>query len=1149
MKNQVTKRVSQPLVLAFTLVLAMLAFAATPAFASGPRWKVELSSAPRNLAPGSEGAVSVIASNVGREPVRVLAPSSPVKLDIHLPAGLSAVGLAEEPHVGYLDRLGLENGSFVDNNMSCNIVSSSLVQCEWAGERDLPLHEAIELHLLVDVAANAQSGEEDEVTVEGGDTPAVAARSALVVSNEPTPFGVERYELTPENEDGTLDTQAGSHPYSLTSTIDFNSTLGHNKRGSMLPSTPALTRDLHFKLPAGLVGNPTPFPQCTEEQFDTGGNNGTNVCPPEAAVGVASVSLNDPGEKEAFTVLVPLFNVTPGPGEPARFGFRIENDPVFLDTSVRTGGDYGVTVNIENTNQLTDYISSRVTFWGVPGAPSHDAERGWGCINLELSASGLPCSKLELPQQPLLTLPTSCTGPLETSVEGNSWPTTSDPTGLTLPTAKSLMESLDGCNRLGFEPQIKVAPDIESGSSPSGLNVDVHVPQEGQLNPVGNADSNIKDIAVTLPEGVSINPAGADGLEACSEPEIGYLPGESTPPGELHFTSGLPAPKGAPAEPFCPDASKIGTAKITTPLLPHALEGAVYLADQNANPFGSLVASYIVAEDPVSGVLLKLPGEVSLNQQTGQITATFLDNPQDPLEDAELHFFGGERAPLATPAHCGTYTTNATFTPWSGNPATTSQSSFDIKTGPNGSPCPGASLPFSPSLAAGMTNVQAGAFSPFTMTVTREDGQQSIQSLQLHMPPGLSGILSGLELCGEAQANAGTCGPGSLIGETIISVGLGNDPYSVTGGKVYITGPYEGAPFGLSIVNPAVAGPFNLGKVIVRGRIEVNPLTAALTFTTNTPQQGYAIPPSIDGIPLQIKHVNFTTTRPGFTFNPTSCNQLGITGSVGSVEGASANVSVPFQVTNCATLKFAPKFSASTSGKTSKADGASLKVKLTYPNGQQGTEANIRSVKVDLPKQLPSRLTTLQKACTAAQFAANPAGCPAASVVGHAKAITPLIPVPLEGPAYFVSHGGEAFPSLIVVLQGYGVTADLVGSTFISKAGITSSTFKTVPDVPVGSFELTLPEGQYSALGTNKNLCTQKLAMPTAFVAQNGAEIHQSTPVTVTGCAKAKTLTRPQKLAAALKACHKQPKGKRARCETQARKRYGAVKRGAKKKK
>ena len=253
---------------------------------------------------------------------------------------------------------------------------------------------------------------------------------------------------------------------------------------------------------------------------------------------------------------------------------------------------------------------------------------------------------------------------------------------------------------------------------------------------------------------------------------------------------------------------------------------------------------------------------------------------------------------------------------------------------------------------------------------------------------------------------------------------------------------------------------------------------------------------------------------------------------------------MPFQATNCAVLKFAPKFAVSTQGKTSKAHGASLTVKLTYPSEPQGSEANIKQVKVELPKQLPSRLTTLQKACTNAQFEANPAGCPAASVIGHAKAITPILPVPLEGPAIFVSHGGEAFPSLEIVLQGYGVKVDLVGTTFISKSGITSSTFKTVPDVPVGSFELTLPEGPYSALAANGNLCTSKLTMPTEFLAQNGAKINQNTPIGITGCAKTKkTLTRAQKLAAALKACRKKAKGKkRTACDVKARKRYGPVK-------
>ena len=447
---------------------------------------------------------------------------------------------------------------------------------------------------------------------------------------------------------------------------------------------------------------------------------------------------------------------------------------------------------------------------------------------------------------------------------------------------------------------------------------------------------------------------------------------------------------------------------------------------------------------------------------------------------------------------------------------------------------------------------------PADTTISREDGQQNLQSVQLHYPPGLSGLLSGVPLCSEAQANAGTCGPGSLIGETIVSVGLGGDPFTVTGGKVYLTGPKNGqalpgqhgcAPFGLSIVNPAKAGPFDLQEgrpVVVRAKVEVDPHTAALTITTNR-RLSYAIPTIVEGIPLQIKHVNVLVNRPGFTFNPTSCAKMAITGAIDSAEGSSLPVSVPFQVTNCANLKFAPKFAVSTSGKTSKADGASLTAKLSEPNAPQGTEANLAKVKVDLPKTLPSRLTTLQKACTNAQFEANPAGCPAASKIGYATVTTPLLPVPLTGPAIFVSHGGEAFPSLTIVLQGYGVTVDLVGSTFISRAGVTSTTFKTVPDTPFDTFELTLPEGRYSALAVNLpasakySLCGQKLSMPTAFVAQNGAEIHGTTPIGVTGCAKAKALTRAQKLKVALKACRKKGKSKGAGCERAARRKYGPV--------
>jgi hypothetical protein len=308
----------------------------------------------------------------------------------------------------------------------------------------------------------------------------------------------------------------------------------------------------------------------------------------------------------------------------------------------------------------------------------------------------------------------------------------------------------------------------------------------------------------------------------------------------------------------------------------------------------------------------------------------------------------------------------------------------------------------------------------------------------------------------------------------------------------------------------------------------------------------------LQGIVTHVRDIRVYIERPGnapFTLNPTSCDPMAIASTLSSPGGASATVASPFQAASCASLKFAPKFAVSTSAKTSKANGASLHVALTYPSAPQGTYANIAKVKVELPKQLPSRLTTLQKACTSAQFEANPAGCPGPSVIGTAKAVVPNIPEPLVGPVYFVSHGGEAFPSLEVVLQGYGVKVVLVGSTFISKAGITSSTFKTVPDNPVSSFELTLPEGKYSALAANGNLCAEKLTMPSDFTAQNGMEADYKTPISVAGCAKAKVLTRAQKLKAALKACKKdRSKAMRAKCEKAARKKYGPAKTKTKKK-
>ncbi len=1019
----------------------------------------------------SDGQIVVTAANMGD--VDLSGSPTPVTIADKLPPGLRALSVEGK-------------GEFISfTQLECSLAS---VSCTYSGIT--PPYEELQMIVQVGLEPGAHSGEVNEALAGGGNAVPVKVGRPIAVGSMPVSFGAENYELTPEEEGGTLAEQAGSHPFQLTTTLALNQKGFYSLYpGYTKAESPALVKDLQFKLPPGLIGNPTPFPQCTLAQF-LSGQNFINECPDDTAIGVASVMIEVPGIFPVSTVAVPLFNLTPSVGEPARFGFSALGVPVYLDTSLRTGGDYGVTVTVQNITQTATFLGSRVTVWGVPGDPRHDSARGWSCISGGIwQEGGFPqppkCAPLDqhLPP-PLLEMPTSCTGPLQTSLEADSWRAEGS-FGVYGPNVA--LPSLDGCNASPFTPSLSVVPDGEAGSTPTGLTVKVHVPQEVSLDPEGLSESDVKNTTVALPMGVALNPAAADGLQSCTD-----VAEAGRPEGEI----GL----GEDAVSSCPEAAKVGTVKIKTPLLPNPIEGFAYLAAQNANPFGSLVALYVVAQDPVSGTLVKLAGEVVPNEVTGQLVSTFKNTPQLPFEDFELHFFGGDRAPLTTPALCGDYTTTSSIEGWSGNPPSRPSSTFRVTSGPNGSPCR-SPLRFAPSLTAGTTSIQAGGFSPFTMTMSRGDGSQNLNSIQLKMPPGLLGTLSAVKLCGEPQADLGTCGPESLIGHTIVSVGVGGDPYTVTGGEVFITGPYKGAPYGLSIVNPAKAGPFDLGKVIVRAKIEIDPTTAALTITTDETGP-YRIPTIIDGIPLQIQHVNVSIDRPGFTFNPTNCSPLAITGSLTSSEGASSALQVPFQATNCAVLAFKPKLTASTSGKTSRANGASLTVKLGYPAGPY--DANIARVKVDLPKRLPSRLTTLQKACAAQVFEANPANCPPASIIGHATATTPILPVALTGPAYFVSHGGEAFPSLIIVLQGYGATVHLVGSTFISKTGITSSTFKAIPDVPVGTFELTLPEGPYSALAANGSLCKAKLTMPTEFVGQNGALIKTTTKIQASGCPKAK---------------------------------------------
>jgi len=961
--------------------------------------------------------------------------------------------------------------------------------------------EAPTIGIRVKVSGEASGTEDNLVEIAGGGvpSPALARQSVTVTSGEPT-FGLSNVSVTSYREDGSTDVEAGAHPYALTFNLQFGSFL--SSKGNV--SSVGDAKNIEVQAPAGLVGDPQAVAKCTREEFDGAGNNGEfPECPLDSQVGTVVVALGNQGEPTPEYTVLPVFNLVPPTGVPAQFGFSELGIYGTLDASLRTGGDYGITESVRNTAQRS-LLGSTLTLWGVPADPAHDRERkteGVACAEAKSCSSGLP-------ERPFLSNPSECDESLNWALSLDDWlepgsfvqQSTTTVDNLEQPTA------VTACERQEFTGSVNVQPDEAVAESPSGLHVDVHVPQHYE-NPETPAEATVKDVSVRLPAGLTVSPSGAGGLQACSEAQIGLHDG---------------------AAPTCPPASELGTVEVDTPLLAEPLHGGVYLAEQNNNPFGSLLAIYIVAEG--SGALVKLAGHVEADPVTGQLTTTVTEAPDLPFEDVKLDFFDGPRAALMTPSGCGSYSSESALSPWNDTAPVPSTSSFAVASG-----CAEA---FVPHLEAGSTSTTAGAFASFTTTVSRQDGEQRLGGVSVTLPRGELGVIRDVARCPEPAAMAGACPSASEIGETTVAAGPGPDPYWLKG-RVYLTGPYEGAPFGLSIVVPAIAGPFNLGNVVVRARVSVDPHTAQVMVTTD------ALPQMVNatGIPTDVKVVNVTVNRPGFMTNPTSCQPLATAATVTSAQGATAGLSSFFQAANCARLAFKPSFKVSTAGKTSKADGASLHVTLSFSGAGQ---ANVAKVHVELPKALPSRLSTLQQACPEATFAADPAACPAASVVGFAKAHTPILGVPLEGPAYFVSHAAAKFPELIAVLQGEGVTIDLAGETHISKAGVTSSTFSSVPDAPVTNFELTLSEGPHSALTvetpgvtklckatmtvkekkrvtvhrdgrtlhttkTVKKTVKKTLAMPTVITGQNGTTVKQTTDIAVTGCTTPKHSTKKKR--------------------------------------
>jgi hypothetical protein len=1052
---------------------------------SAPVWRITSVSQPTSFSAGdvpSRDGYLVTATNVGDAP----SDGSPITLTDTLPAALVYDPSGNEGEgvritdYRYSYGFGVEEGAF-----SCS--EGPPVSCTDSGAV-IPPGDSIEMRVPVGVAPGGSGRIVNNLGVSGGGASSASGSETETIGASPA-FGFQSFDGGLFNDEAQSVSQAGSHPYQATFDLNIN-TLPYGGVAVDSLNPVGSPKQLTVNLPAGLVVNPhATATRCTEAQLESDGGqireDLTSGCPDSSAVGTIRVTLGIFGFSESSA----LYNMVPPPGVPAEFGFDAEDFGLYVHLlgGVRTGGDYGLSATANDILQFGSIVGATATLWGDPSDPGHDGLRG-RCSQraFRQEHSGTVCPSPPV-STPLLTLPSACSGPLTTTVNTNSWEeslnfvedsfTTHDANGDPL--------GVTGCEKLHFNPSLNVQPETQNGSSSTGLNVDLHLPQRESLEPASQellAEANLKKAVVTLPAGVTVSPSVANGLEACTPEEIALTSKE---------------------KPTCPESSKVASAEGVTPLLGHPLEGAVYVAQQGNNPFGSLLALYLVVE--AEGALIKLPGEVSLDPTTGQLTASFDKNPQLPVSDVKLHFFGGPRAALVTPSACGSYTTAGKLTPWSSETAVESDSGFPIAQGcgPQG---------FNPSFTAGTTGNQAGAFSPFSVTFSRQDGEQSLSGVTVTTPPGLLGIIKGVERCPEPQASQGACGANSLIGHTTATAGVGPDPVT-TSGQVFLTGGYEGAPFGLSIVVPAVAGPFDLGNVIVRAAINVDPHTGQITITSDP------LPSILQGVPLDIRTVNVTIDRSGFTFNPTSCNPMAVTGTLKSTQGAQAAVSSRFQAAGCQALPFKPVFKVSTQGKTSQQNGASLLVTYTSGTGQ----ANTAKVAVALPKQLPSRLTTIQQACTEQAFAANPASCPTGSNIGTATATTPILSSPVSGPVYLVSHGGAAFPDIVAILQGEGITIDLTGSIDI-KHGITSSAFEAIPDTPISTFQMSLPEGPHSALTTalpakaKRNLCGTSLTMPTMITGQNGAQITQSTKIAVTGCpkapakkkAKAKQKTKPK---------------------------------------
>jgi hypothetical protein len=926
-----------------------------------------------------------------------------------------------------------------------------------------PLHSTPHtIGIPVEVQTGAPLEAEVPVELSGGGAPRASTYELdIVVSKEPAPFGIAAAWAGSFEADGSPATQAGGHPYDSAAYFMVNSKRLGN--GGLSPGGDS--KNIVVDLPPGFVGNPLAGPRCPQSQVLAPEVTESPLCNNKETVGNLDPLIGDPTGSLPFESR--LYNDMPPRGVAAEFTTRVAFPLQSVLASINSEEDFGIKLTAPNNPNIDKIYGAFTAFEGVP-------KEGNG--------------------QALLTNPTNCAESREKApVVRTSSSTFQEPDRF--PEFILPQPVLVGCENLQFtgvtpqNPGGQVAfsftpsaneQQVSTGSTPVGAIAHLHINQPGLIDSKGLATPELKRSVIKLPEGMSLNPSSANGLEGCSEAQIGYLGSGFPTPSPMRFSE---------AQPTCPTGSKLGTAEIKTPLLDNPLAGEVFLANQDENPYGSLLAIYLVVNDPYTGVLIKLPGEVRPDPQTGRLTTTLDNNPQLPFDDLILKFRGGgARSEFATSEVCGNFPTEGEWTPWSapesGPPAQTSDS-FDVSS--NCASSPGA-RPFAPSFEAGTTANNAGGYNPLVIKIGRKDGEQELTSLNFTLPKGLIGKLAGIPYCGDdaiaaAEHKSGkdeqsnpSCPAASQVGTVDTSAGVGSEPFHV-GGKLYLAGPYKGAPVSSVVITPALAGPFDLGNVVVRAPLYIDHETAELTAKSD------AIPTILRGIPLKVRSVDINVDRPGFIVNPTNCKPMTAAGSFGGGSGATAKASTRFQVAGCKNLQFAPKLKIQLKGKTKRAGNPALTAILTQPLGQ----ANIGSVSVALPHSEFLEQGHIRTNCTRVQFAAEQ--CPKGSIYGHAEAISPLLDQPLTGPVYLRSSNHK-LPDLVAALKGPAsqpIEIDLDGRIDSIHGGI-RTTFETVPDAPVSKFVLRMQGGKKSLLVNSTNICKGKHKARVEMVGQNGKE-------------------------------------------------------------